>query len=88
MHASSGQIVVHGKIDGGLATEVHYDGVERFDVLEGLAASLPLLGNPSVLYMDWATVDAEAAAVERERKELAEYNRNLESAFEKLKFEP
>ena len=65
-----------------------YDGVERFDVLEGIALPLPLIGSPVVRFMDWESADAEAAAAEHERRELAEYNRNLESAFEKLKFEP
>lgn len=87
MFSKSGQIVVHGKIDGGSSTEVHYDGVEKFNVLEGIQ-TLPLIGTPSVQYKDWETADAEAAEAEEERKQLAEYNKNLESAFQKLKFEP
>ena len=57
-------------------------------MLGGVAAPSPLIGSPSVQFKDWETADAEAAAAELERRELAQYNRNLESAFGKLKFEP
>ena len=71
--ASTGQIVIHGKVDGGAGTVVYFQGVNRVDVLQGIRNNV-LFGAPVFIRKDWMAVDASAvetakAAEERRTQE-------------------
>jgi hypothetical protein len=65
-------------VDGGPSTEVHYNGVERMNVLGGLCNTLKF-GMPSLLSRDWEVLD-------KEKEELIAHNKSMEAAFDKLSF--
>ena len=85
MLVKSGQIVVHGKIDGGQWTQVYYNGTERADVLGGVHGNM-IVGYSIFMKKDWEAEEAEKSAAEEERNTLKAHNRKLEAAFEKLQF--
>ena len=68
--ASIGQIVIHGKVDGGAGTVVYFQGVNRVDVLQGIRNSA-LFGAVILIRKDWMVADAaavETAKAAEERK--------------------
>lgn len=85
MLVRGGQIVVHGKIDGGQWTQVYYHGTERADVLGGVHGNM-IVGHSIFMKKDWEAEEAEKSVIEEERLRLKEHNRKLEAAFDKLQF--
>jgi hypothetical protein len=57
LRSRSGQIFVHGKVDGGANTVVYYFGVKRVDVIGGVRTSM-LFGDAVFIERDWETEDA------------------------------
>lgn len=66
--ASVGQIVIHGKVDGGAGTVVYYQGVNRVDVLQGIRSSV-LFGAVVFIRKDWMVVDASAVETAKAAEE-------------------
>jgi hypothetical protein len=85
VNGGRGQIVIHGKVDGGAWTKVFYKGTERADVLGGVHGNM-IVGQSVFVKTDWEAEDAEAAGAEQEKKRLQEHNKAMESAFDKLEF--
>ena len=68
--ASTGQIVIHGKVDGGAGTVVYFQGVNRVDVLQGIRNSA-LFGAVIFIRKDWMVIQTaamESAKAAEERK--------------------
>ena len=61
VYAATGQVVIHGKVDGGSATEVLYYGVTNIDVLGDIRTSVFGGTAPTFLHTNWVDVHKEPA---------------------------
>lgn len=66
LKCSAGQIVIHGRIEGGPKTEVYYHGISRMDVLGGI------VGGSICLMKDWEIEDIARAIEEEHLRQLSE----------------
>lgn len=66
LKCSSGQVVIHGRIEGGPKTQVYYYGITRMDVLGGI------IGGSICLMKDWEVEDIAREIEEAHMRQLSE----------------